>query len=573
MLKHLQISNYALIEQIEISFNQGFNVITGETGAGKSILLGALGFALGERADTNVLYDKEKKCVVEAHFELGSNNLQPFFEANNLDFDKECIFRRELSPQKKSRAFINDTTVALQTMKEIGSQLVDIHSQHDSLLLTNSDFQLRLLDDIAAANTKPTTTPAIPTDMERIHAQQEHNDILATYQAEYAQYNAIKRKLNELKDMATKNTAENDYLKFQLDELEKADLKEGELADIEQTLRVMENSEEIKTLLVTANGLLEDSENAILGQINELGSALTRLSHLLPDTESLGERIESLKVELKDIAYDLRHREDETQFDESQLQSLQERYDLINRLMMKHRLNDFDALITLRDNLKERVGTFENIDESIAKAEKELNESTKRLNTLAQTLHDNRCRAAEAFSTKVCEIVRQLAMPFAQFVVDVEKQVQFGSKGCDTIRFLFSANKGIAPDDISRVASGGELSRLMLAIKSAISGYNYIPTLIFDEIDTGVSGEVAAKIGTIMQQMGQQLQLIAITHLPQVASQALHHYFIYKNNEGERTQSHIRLLSHDERITEIAKMLSNDKITDEALRAAEVLLK
>ncbi len=550
MLKLLQISNYALIEQIEISFNRGFNVITGETGAGKSILLGALAFALGERADTNVLYDKDKKCVVEAHFELDGNDLQLFFEQNDLDFDTECIFRRELSPQKKSRAFINDTPVALQTMKEIGSRLVDIHSQHDSLLLTDSDFQLRLLDDIA-----------------------QNGDTLTGYQTEYAQYNAIKRKLNELKEMATKNTAENDYLKFQLEELEKADLKEGEYADIEQTLHVMENSEEIKTLLVTANGLMDDSENAILGQVNELTSTLQRMKHLLPDTEELAERVENLKVELKDIAYDLRRKEDETQFDEEQLQSLQERYDLLNRLMMKHRLNDFDALIALRDSLKERVGAFENIDEAIAQAEKELSASEKQLSAQAKVLHDKRCHAAENFSAKVCELVRQLAMPFAVFRVDVEKQKQFGSKGSDAIRFLFSANKGIAPDDLNRVASGGELSRLMLAIKSVVSSYNYIPTLIFDEIDTGVSGEVAAKIGTIMRQMGQQLQLIAITHLPQVASQAEHHYFIYKDNAGARTQSHIRLLCHDERITEIAKMLSNDKVTPEALKAAEVLLK
>lgn len=550
MLKLLQISNYALIEQIEISFNRGFNVITGETGAGKSILLGALAFALGERADTNVLYDKDKKCVVEAHFELDGNDLQPLFEQNDIDFDTECIFRRELSPQKKSRAFINDTPVALQTMKEIGSRLVDIHSQHDSLLLTDSDFQLSLLDDIA-----------------------QNGDTLSSYQAEYTQYNAIKRQLNELKEMATKNTAENDYLKFQLEELEKADLKEGEYADIEQTLHVMENSEEIKTLLVTANGLMDDSENAILGQVNELTSTLQRMKHLLPDTEELAERVENLKVELKDIAYDLRRKEDETQFDEEQLQSLQERYDLLNRLMMKHRLNDFDALIALRDSLKERVGAFENIDEAIAQAEKELSASEKQLSAQAKVLHDKRCHAAENFSAKVCELVRQLAMPFAVFRVEVEKQKQFGSKGSDAIRFLFSANKGVAPDDLSRVASGGELSRLMLAIKSAVSGYNYIPTLIFDEIDTGVSGEVAAKIGGIMRQMGDALQLISITHLPQVASQAEHHYFIYKDNEGERTQSHIRLLDSAERITEIAKMLSNDKVTPEALKAAEVLLK
>lgn len=550
MLKQLHIRNYALIDELNVSFESGFNVITGETGAGKSILLGALGFALGDRADTNVLYDKDKKCVVEAQFELKDNTLQSLFEENDLDFETDCIFRRELSPQKKSRAFINDTPVALQAMKEIGSQLVDIHSQHDSLLLTDADFQLRLLDDIA-----------------------QNNSLLTDYQAEYGNYNHLKRSLNDLKEMATKNTAENDYLKFQLDELDKADLKEGEYTEIEQTLSVMENSEEIKTLLVTANGLMEDSETAILGQVNELSSTLSRLKHLLPDTETLFERIENLKVELKDIAYDLRHKEDETQFDEEQLQNLQERYDLLSRLMMKHRLNEFEELIALRDSLKEKVNAFENIDEAIAQAEKQLKTSEKQLSSLAKNLHEKRCQAAVAFGEKVAQLVRQLAMPFAQFQVSVESQETFGSKGSDEIRFLFSANKGVAPDDIRRVASGGELSRLMLSIKSAVSDYNYIPTLIFDEIDTGVSGEVAAKIGGIMQQMGHSLQLISITHLPQVASQALHHYFIYKDNKGERTQSHIRLLDAKERVGEIAKMLSNNEITPEALRAAEVLLK
>ena len=550
MLQQLHISNYALIDELSVSFEPGFNVITGETGAGKSILLGALGFALGDRADTNVLYDKDKKCVVEAQFALDDDMLRPLFEENDLDFEAECIFRRELNPQKKSRAFINDTPVALQTMKEIGCQLADIHSQHDSLLLTDADFQLRLLDDIA-----------------------QNGEILADYQTEYHNYNGLKRRLNELKEMADKNTAENDYLKFQLEELDKAGLKEGEYADIEQTLSVMENAEEIKTLLVTANGLLDNSENAILGQVNELTSTLSRLRHLLPDTDSLGARVENLKVELKDIAYDLRRKEDDTQFDEGQLQSLQERYDLLSRLMMKHHVNDFEALITLRDSLKERVNAFENIDEAIAKAEKELKESEKRLSQQAKVLHDKRVEAATAFSEKVATLVRQLAMPFAQFQVSVEKQENFGNKGTDAICFLFSANKGVDPDDLRRVASGGELSRLMLSIKSAVSSYNYIPTLIFDEIDTGVSGEVAAKIGGIMQQMGQSLQLISITHLPQVASKAQHHYFIYKDNDGLRTQSHIRMLNAEERITEIAKMLSNDQVTPEALRAAEVLLK
>ena len=550
MLKQLHISNYALIDELNVSFESGFNVITGETGAGKSILLGALGFALGDRADTNVLYDKDKKCVVEAQFELDDETLKPLFEENELDFETDCIFRRELNPQKKSRAFINDTPVALQTMKAIGGQMVDIHTQHDSLLLTDADFQLRLLDNIA-----------------------QNGALLSEYQAEYTTHNTIKRKLNELKEMADKNTAENDYLKFQLDELDKANLKEGEYADIEQTLSVMENAEEIKTLLVTANVLMENSENSILGQVNELSSNLSRLKHLLPDTEGLDERIENLKVELKDIAYDLRRKEDDTQFDEEQLQSLQERYDLLSRLMMKHRVNDFGELIALRDNLKEKTNAFENIDEAIAQAEKQLKTSEKQLSTLAKALHDKRCQAATTFGEKVTVLVRQLAMPFAQFQVSVESLPTFGSKGSDEIRFLFSANKGIAVDDLRRVASGGELSRLMLSIKSAVSSYNYIPTLVFDEIDTGVSGEVAAKIGGIMRQMGRSLQLISITHLPQVASQAEHHYFIYKDNEGARTQSHIRVLSPEERIQEIAKMLSNDQVTPEALRAAEVLMK
>jgi len=550
MLTQLHISNYALIDELSVSFESGFNVITGETGAGKSILLGALGFALGDRADTNVLFDKDKKCVVEAQFTLTNESLKPLFEENDLDFESECIFRRELNPQKKSRAFINDTPVALQAMKEIGGRLVDIHSQHDSLLLTDADFQLRLLDDIA-----------------------QNGAALAEYQTEYGKYNTLKRRLHELKEMASRNTAENDYLRFQLDELDKAQLKEGEYADLEQTLNVMENAEEIKTLLVTANGLMEDAETAILGQVNELSSTLSRLKHLLPDMEGLQERVDSIKVEMKDIAYDLRRKEDDTQFDETQLQSLQERYDLLSRLMMKHRVGSFDELITLRDSLKERVNAFENIDEAIAKAEQELKESEKRLSELAKALHDKRCQAAMAFSEKVTALVQQLAMPYAQFHVAVELQSSFGSKGSDEIGFLFSANKGVAVDDLRRVASGGELSRLMLSIKSAVSSYNYIPTLIFDEIDTGVSGEVAAKIGSIMRQMGLSLQLISITHLPQVASQAEHHYFIYKDNEGARTQSHIRMLDAKERVTEIAKMLSNDKVTPEALRAAEVLLK
>ena len=549
MLRHLHIRNYALIGELSVDFADGFSVITGETGAGKSILLGALGFVLGDRADTGVLFDKEMKCVVEAHFALDGDGLKTLFESNDLDFDTECIFRRELSPQKKSRAFINDTPVSLQTMKEIGSQLVDIHSQHDSLLLTDAGFQLHLLDEMA-----------------------NNHELLSQYRQEFADYNTLSRRLKELQAMAEKNIAENDYLKFQLDELQKAQLKEGEYAEIEQSLKVMENAEEIRSLLFSANGLLESTETAILPQLNELSSVLHRLKQLVPNLEELQERIDSAQVELKDIAYDLDRVGDDAQFDESKLQELQERYDLLNRLMMKHHVKEFEALVELRDTLEAKVNAFENIDQEIGQTEKALKEQTLKLQQFATKLHSQRVKAAKTFGESVTDLARQLAMPHAVFQIDVEPLKEFCPSGMDQVRFMFSANKGIEVAELSKVASGGELSRLMLSIKSVVSQHNYIPTLIFDEIDTGVSGEVAAKIGSIMKEMCTSLQLISITHLPQVASKAMHHYFIYKDNEGLRTQSHIRLLQPEERITEIAKMLSNDKVTDEAVRAAEVLL-
>ena len=536
MLQHLHIQNYALIESLSVDFSEGFTVITGETGAGKSILLGALGFVLGDRADTGVLFDKEKKCVVEAVFHFEDELFRPLFEANDIDFDaEECIFRRELSPQKKSRAFINDTPVSLQTMKEIGSRWVDIHSQHDSLLLTDAEFQLGLLDKIA-------------------------------------QYRTLERQLDELKKTAANNISENDYLKFQLDELKKAQLKEGEYHEIEQSLNVMENAEEIRSLLFNANGLLENTETAILPQLNELSSVLHRLKQLVPNTEELQQRIESTQVELKDIAYDLDRLGDNAQFDEAQLAELQERMDLLNRLLMKHHLKDFDELIALRDELEAKVNAFENIDKEIDKAEKALKEQHGVLQQLALRLRTQRTKASKTFGENVTDLARQLAMPHAVFQITVEPLKEFCPTGLDQVRFLFSANKGIAVAELSKVASGGELSRLMLSIKSAVSNHDYIPTLIFDEIDTGVSGEVAAKIGDILQQMGKALQLIAITHLPQVASKASQHFFIYKDNDGIKTQSHIKKLTQKERITEIAKMLSNDKVSPEALKAAEVLL-
>ena len=549
MLKSLTVSNYALIDSLSIDFDNGFSVITGETGAGKSILLGALGFVLGERSDSSIMLDETKKCTVEAVFLIDNERIKPFFEENDLDYDKELILRRELSSTKKSRAFINDTPVTAQQLKELGNQLVDIHSQHDSLLLTNADFQLDIVDNAA-----------------------DNYSLLVDYQAVYHKYVAFKNELKALREMAEKNVAENDFLAFQLDELLKADLQDNEYEEVSQRLEILENAEEVKTLLAQSLTTLSESEYSVLDQLNELKSSVDRLKRYIPQAEQYLERIESTKIELKDIAQDLDAMQDSTQFDSDSLNEIQERFDLIQRLMMKHHVKDYSELLEIREDLQRKVGAYANIDEEIGKKERQLKDCEKELAKLADTLSGKRRKVKVSFEKSVTDIIRQLKMPHGVFEIEITDTAEFAVTGKNKVRFLFSANKGIAPDDMSRVASGGELSRLMLAIKAVASKSSYIPTLIFDEIDTGVSGEVASKLGDIMQTMGESLQIISITHLPQIASKAKNHFFVYKDESEQKTRSCIRLLSHDERITEIAKMLSNDKITPEAIKAAEVIL-
>lgn len=550
MLKHLAISNYALIDSLSISFDDGFSVITGETGAGKSILLGALGFVLGDRSDSSIMLDETKKCAVEAAFIVDNERFKSFFEENDLDFEEELILRRELSPTKKSRAFINDTPVTAQQLKELGSQLVDIHSQHDSLLLTNADFQLGIVDNAA-----------------------DNDRLLDDYRAVYHRFVTLRNDLKHLREMSQKNMAENDFLSFQLDELQKADLQDGEYEDVSQRLEFLENAEEVKTLLAHSMLMLQDSEASILDQLNALKADMERLKRYVPQAEQYLERLESTKIELRDIAHDLDDIQDSTQFDATSLSVIQERYDLLQRLMLKHHVNEYSELLAARDELQQKVRAFENIDEDIAKKEQELAKCEKELSCLADNLTDRRMKIKTSFEKSVTEIIRQLKMPYGVFVVDLTKSQDFAVSGRDKVRFLFSANKGVSPDDMSRVASGGELSRLMLAIKAVASESSYIPTLIFDEIDTGVSGEVASRLGDIMRKMGEKLQIVSITHLPQIASKAKIHLFVYKDETDKMTRSRIRQLTHDERVTEIAKMLSNDKITPEAIKAAEVILK
>lgn len=548
MLQRLSISNYALIASLSVDLDNGFSAITGETGAGKSILLGALGFVLGNRADTNILFDETKKCVVEAVFALNNEALRHFFEENDIDFEEECIIRRELNPQKKSRAFINDTPVSLQILKELGSQLVDIHSQHDSLLLCNPNFQLSLLDD--AAN---------------------NQSLLLEYQKSYKSYSVKKTELKELRQKALNNIDENDYLKFQLDELLKANLQDNEYEELGQKIEVLENQEEINRLLLESATLIEDNEMSLLDGINTLINNAEKLRRFLPELDSMSERLHSIKIELKDICSDLNALQNDSS-DVSSLETLQERFDMIQRLMMKHHINDYSQLLYLREEIKRKVDEFANIDDIVADKEKEVKFIENELFAKAAELNKRRLKSKIDFENDVTSVIRQLAMPYGVFEIKMENAKELTPNGIDVVTFMFSANKGYAPENMAKAASGGELSRLMLAIKSVAAKNNYIPTLIFDEIDTGVSGEVASKLGDIMNEMGETLQLLSITHLPQIASKAKHHFFVYKTVIDEKTRSNIKTLTREERVVEIAKMLSNSEITAEAKKAAEVLL-
>lgn len=548
MLQKLSISNYALISSLSVDFDNGFSVITGETGAGKSILLGALGFLLGNRADTNILFDDTKKCIVEGVFILHDDRWKSFFEENDIDYDEECIIRREINPQKKSRAFINDTPVSLQILKELGTRLVDIHSQHDSLLLCNPDFQLALLDDAA-----------------------DNNLLLTEYKKAYHDYVSAKNELDKLRRKATDNIDENDYLKFQLDEILKAELLDGEYDELTQRIEFLENQEGIIRLLKESTNILDNEENSLLDGINTLLYNVEKLRRYIPELDSMVERLNSVKIELKDILSDLNNFQDDSQ-DISSLEILQERFDMIQRLMMKHHLNDYSLLLQLREDIRRKVDEFSNIEDIVADKEKEVRKLEEDLLDRASELHKRRKKAKDEFEKDVTTVIRQLAMPYGLFEIKLDKTEELTSNGIDVVTFMFSANKGHSTEIMAKAASGGELSRLMLAIKSIAARNNYIPTLIFDEIDTGVSGEVASKLGDIMKVMGDTLQLVSITHLPQIASKAENHFFVYKTVVDEKTHSNIKVLTHEERVVEIAKMLSNAEVTEEAMKAAEVLL-
>ncbi|MDP3463907.1 MAG: DNA repair protein RecN [Bacteroidales bacterium] len=549
MLTHLSVSNYALIESLELDFNRGFTAITGETGAGKSILVGALGLALGNRADLDVLLDKAQKCIVEAVFDISALFLADWFLQNELDFTEECIMRREISPAGKSRAFINDSQVNLAVMKELGEQLIDIHSQHESLHLGEATFQLRMIDSLAGT-----------------HGRRQ------TYHKLFSELQFTIAKLTKLHEQRQKSLAERDFMKFQFDELTQAKLSVEVYREMEQRIDVLNHAEEIAQALFASDQLLTGAESSVLVQVSEVMHELRKIRFYMPQLEELTQRLESCQIELKDITAEINHLEKSENYDPLELERLNQRIGLITHLMHKHRLNDIESLIALMHSFEEKLLEADSFDEQIERFEKQLTVLDKDVNRLADELSHARTAVLPNVEQQITQILQSLGMLSAQFRVQLEPLNKPGPDGKDKIRFLFTANRGSQPDDISRIASGGEMSRLMLAVKSLLSEERMLPTIIFDEIDSGISGEVAAKVGRIMASMAHNKQVISITHLPQIAGKAHFHLLVYKVEDQTTTRSFISQLDKNKRVEEIARMLSDEHPTDASLRAAAELM-
>ena len=548
MIQHIQIRNYALIEHLEMDFTTGFITITGETGAGKSILMGALSLVLGNRADTSVLKWKDNKCIVEGHFQTGER-YRSFFDTHDLDYDPVTIIRREILPGGKSRAFINDTPVTLGVLKTLGDQLVDIHSQHQSLQLKDHTYQLEVVDYVG-----------------------ENREELERYQEAFARYREKNRELEQLTGELESLKGELDFYQFQYDELKAANLKEGELEEMEEELETLEHAEEIREVLMETARMLNDETGAV-PQVKHSLERQRKVSEYYPPLRTLLPRMESVHIELKDIAAEVENLASTMEDDPARLQEVQERVDLLHSLLQKHKAKYTGELIELREQLEEKISRITFSDETLAGLREEISSMESQLRKQAGKMHGVREKTGKYIEKEVISLLRELGIPHALFQVGVKKTAALGPNGVTDVRFLFSANKQLAPEEVSRVASGGEVSRLMLSIKSLLSDYKGLPTLIFDEIDAGVSGEVAEKVGAIMQRMSGGRQVIAITHLPQVASQGTEHYLVYKYDTDHTTQTDIRKLTPEERVTEIAKLLSGKQVTDAALTNARALLK
>ena len=549
MLGHLSIQNYALIENVEIDFTKGLSIITGETGAGKSILLGALGLIAGQRADYEVIKKTADKCVVEGVFDIKNYHLHWFFEKNQLDFADQTILRREIKNNGLSRAFINDTPVNLTVLKELATYLIDIHSQHQNLLLSDTAFQLQVLDAFVG-----------------------NADLLVSFKTKYKTFKTLKLEIAQLIEAEKTARAQQDFIQFQYDELANAELTVGELDLIERELATLENAEEIKIALRQANAAMSGDETNILQSLKSIKTQLMAVSKYNNDIQLQLERIESSYLELSDINNELEHLEEQIIYEPERINQLSQRLNTLNHLMQKHHVKTDEDLMHIRDKFEEQLTGFASIEVDIAEKEKALSKLMLDLDAVSAKLNAKRLSGIEKLQKEIMNVLSLLGMPQAQVKINMAELSDFSDNGKDKITFLFSGNKGGEFNEMAKVASGGEMSRIMLSIKSIMCGLKSLPTIIFDEIDTGVSGEIAYKLGTIMEEMGKNMQVFTITHLPQIACRGKEHFEVYKYIQENTTKSNIRLLNTQERISEIAKMLSGDKLTEAALLNAKNLL-
>lgn len=550
MLKHLYIKNFTLIDELDISLYEGFSVITGETGAGKSIILGAIALLLGQRADSKNIKQGADKCVIEAHFDLSRYDMKPFFDENDIEFDAEdCIIRRELTAAGKSRAFINDTPVALSMLKELGDQLMDVHSQHQNLLLNKQDFQLEVVDIIANDATQ-----------------------LAQYQRTYAEYQSAEKELAEMMFAIERNRENCDFLKFQYEELDNAKLQEGEQEELEQRSETMEHSEDIKSALYTTDNALSAEQVGVIESLRSSLSALRGIENVYPEVSELIERIDSSYIDLKDVSQEISSLLDSVDFDPSELDQVNSRLDRIYELEKKYHVDTVEELIAKRDELHVQLEAIENGDESLDELKARRHKLEAQARNEAEVLTKLRTKAAKTIEAEMQKRLVPLGMPHVRFSISLTP-TELAANGADKVSFLFSANTSTPLQPVSQVASGGEIARVMLSLKAMISGAVKLPTIVFDEIDTGVSGKTAEMMAQIMKEMGGNgRQVISITHLPQIAALGSVHYKVEKNETANGTTSRMRQLNADERVKEIAQMLSGSDITEAAIQNAKALL-
>lgn len=549
MIKSIRISNYAIIEELEINFSKGLTIITGETGAGKSILLGALSLIMGKRAETKVLYDETKKCIIEAYFDISRYDLKDFFEEKDIDYETETVIRREITPSGKSRAFVNDTPVNLKVLQSLSAALIDLHQQFDTLDIHNVSFQLRMIDALA-----------------------DNDKLLAAYQKDYRSYQNDKRRLNQLLEESANAAKEVDFIEFQLEEFNNAELIAGEQESIEEESRKLNNAEGIKRALSGVYQHLNEDEQCLTAQLNELAIALNGVLKFDSRIEPLYEKMEGLRLELEALSEDIERIADEAEYDPERISEIEERLNIIYKLQTKHSVRSIHELLEIQTELAQKLQSFGDMSGEIDTLEKKIAKQETQLTQKAKVLSERRKAVVNSFEKKVHSMLVELSMEHARLQVEINDTEDLTLMGKDNVHFLFAANKGSRLQEIKDVASGGEIARLTLVTKSLVASAIPLPTLIFDEIDTGVSGDVALKMGNILRRLSNHHQVVSITHSPQIASKAEAHYFVYKRVKEDRTVTGVKQLTHDERVRALAVMLSQNPPSEAALENARDLL-